>query len=250
MEINNTIKTKSTGIKPSVPLRDAGNVGVTLTLSSANDIRGILTALAKYLDIPSPNSYEIVERTTTPLSQKLGLYNQKDCIESIEDNINIDYVLDGLKNFCKFCDIVVLNAGIKKEASELSLSAQEKLEEKEEVIFCSTNCYMQFALSYRGISSTQEKEAAAVVSHRHSIEVPITETKTEKPIIDKHSMDLLPPMSPMMEDDDISDQEMVSLNLSPKLSFLEIEDQLTAPNSVKMEVETEIQTPMQLTPPS
>ena len=67
------------GVSPPAPLRDAGNVTVTLTLTSAaaEDILGVLRNLANILSIPAPSGYQIVERTSTPPSQKLGLYRTK-----------------------------------------------------------------------------------------------------------------------------------------------------------------------------
>lgn len=38
---------------------------------------GVLRDLANILHIPAPTSYQIVERTTSPPSQKLGLYRTK-----------------------------------------------------------------------------------------------------------------------------------------------------------------------------
>ena len=73
------LKSKMSGIGGySAPLKDSGNVAVTLTLSSAaaEDICGVLSALAELLKIPIPTSFEIVERTATPPSQKLGLYRR------------------------------------------------------------------------------------------------------------------------------------------------------------------------------
>lgn len=63
----------------SIPMKDSGNVTVTLTLTSsaAENILGVLRDLANILHIPPPTSYQIVERTTTPPSQKLGLYRTK-----------------------------------------------------------------------------------------------------------------------------------------------------------------------------
>lgn len=60
-------------------MKDGGNVTVTLTLTSsaAENIMGVLRDLANILHIPAPTSYQIVERTTTPPSQKLGLYRTK-----------------------------------------------------------------------------------------------------------------------------------------------------------------------------
>lgn len=65
--------------KPTTPVKDGGNVTVTLTLTSsaAENIMGVLRDLANILHIPAPTSYQIVERTTTPPSQKLGLYRTK-----------------------------------------------------------------------------------------------------------------------------------------------------------------------------
>jgi len=67
------------GKSPPIPLRESGNVTVTLTLNSqaADDIMGVLKDLANILNIAPPAGYQIVERTTTPPSQKLGLYRTK-----------------------------------------------------------------------------------------------------------------------------------------------------------------------------
>lgn len=58
---------------------DGNNVTVTLTLTSdaAEDILGVLKDLAGILHIPPPTGYQIVERTGTPPSQKLGLYRTR-----------------------------------------------------------------------------------------------------------------------------------------------------------------------------
>lgn len=75
VDINNLYRL---GKSPPIPLRD-GNVTVTLTLNSqaADDIMGVLKDLANILNIAPPTGYQIVERTTTPPSQKLGLYRIK-----------------------------------------------------------------------------------------------------------------------------------------------------------------------------
>lgn len=85
-------KTKLSGFGGySAPLKDSGNVAVTLTLSSAaaEDICGVLSALADLLKIPIPASYEIVERTATPPSQKLGLYRRCEfCVKFLMRKFN------------------------------------------------------------------------------------------------------------------------------------------------------------------
>ncbi|GFU34433.1 hypothetical protein NPIL_626691 [Nephila pilipes] len=159
------LKTKMSGIGGySAPLKDSGNVAVTLTLSSAaaEDICGVLTALADLLKIPIPASYEIVERTATPPSQKLGLYRI-----SKNSDVSIHSLLNGKPRFCRHCDIVVLSAGIRKKTADLTcMSKEEQVTfDEDEVIFCSTNCYMQFALTHRSTAVMEEKGAAAVVDH-------------------------------------------------------------------------------------
>lgn len=64
---------------PSVPLKESGNVTVTLTLTSsaADDVLGVLRNLANVLRIPPPTNYHVSERTSTPPSHKLGLYRTK-----------------------------------------------------------------------------------------------------------------------------------------------------------------------------
>lgn len=80
------------GKSPPIPLRD-GNVTVTLTLNSqaADDIMGVLKDLANILNIAPPTGYQIVERTTTPPSQKLGLYRTKGK-DGKEGGMSINYL--------------------------------------------------------------------------------------------------------------------------------------------------------------
>ncbi|XP_042908867.1 histone-lysine N-methyltransferase 2C isoform X4 [Parasteatoda tepidariorum] len=196
------LKTKMSGLGGySAPLKDSGNVAVTLTLTSAaaEDICGVLSALADLLKIPIPASYEIVERTATPPSQKLGLYRR-----SKNSEVSIHSLLNGKPRFCRHCDIVVLSAGIRKKASDLACMSKEEQEE-DEVIFCSTNCYMQFALTHRSTAVLEEKEAATVVDH-------IGETTYEKSNEDS--------LSSFMDEKDI----LRTLNETPDISKLEAMD--------------------------
>ncbi|KAG8188064.1 hypothetical protein JTE90_014303 [Oedothorax gibbosus] len=157
------VKTKMSGIGGySAPLKDSGNVQVTVTLSqaAAEDICGVLARLADFLKIPIPASYEIVERTATPPSQKLGLYRRS----KNSSDVSIHSLLNGKPRFCRHCDIVVLSAGIRKKTADLSCMSKEEQDE-DEVIFCSTNCYMQFALTHRSTAPSEEKGTVAVVDH-------------------------------------------------------------------------------------
>lgn len=90
------------GKSPPVPLKENGNVTVTLTLNSqaSDDIMGVLKDLANILNISAPTGYQIVERTTTPPSQKLGLYRTKgkDGKEGGKINIYIDRYIQSYPN--------------------------------------------------------------------------------------------------------------------------------------------------------
>lgn len=64
---------------PPEPAKDSENIKVTLTLTSsaAEDIVGVLRDLANILQIPPPTTYQIVDRTSSPAPQKLGMYRTK-----------------------------------------------------------------------------------------------------------------------------------------------------------------------------
>ena len=63
---------------PVRPARGSGQVTVTLTLTSekAQDVGAVLRSLATLLNISPPSGYQVIERTGTPPSQRLGLYRQ------------------------------------------------------------------------------------------------------------------------------------------------------------------------------
>lgn len=153
---------------PTNPLKDNGNVTVTLTLTSAaaEDIMGVLRDLANILHIPAPTSYQIVERTSTPPSHKLGLYRTKSKDGKEGAPIDIQSILNGAAKFCRHCDVVILNNLIRKRVSELPFLSKEPelLGDGDELYFCSSTCYMQFALMHRSPTMTQDK-VAAIVDH-------------------------------------------------------------------------------------
>ncbi|XP_021938191.1 uncharacterized protein LOC110838870 isoform X2 [Zootermopsis nevadensis] len=155
------------GVYPPAPLRDAGNVTVTLTLTSAaaGDILGVLRHLANILSIPAPSGYQIVERTSTPPSQKLGLYRTKGKDGKEGAPVDIQSILNGAAKFCRHCDVVILSSLIRKKASELPFLAKDDVVENgDDLYFCSSACYMQFALMHRSPSISEDK-AAAIVDH-------------------------------------------------------------------------------------
>ncbi|XP_063376990.1 histone-lysine N-methyltransferase 2C-like [Cydia fagiglandana] len=130
------------------------NVTVTLTLTSgaAEDILGVLKELAGILHIPPPTSYQIVERTATPPSHKLGLYRSKGKDGKEGTPIDIQSILNGAAKFCRHCDVVILDSVVRAKASEFPLLSANKgnaedilCDSDSELYFCSTQCYERFA---------------------------------------------------------------------------------------------------------
>ncbi|XP_039749475.1 histone-lysine N-methyltransferase 2C-like isoform X1 [Pararge aegeria] len=130
------------------------NVTVTLTLTSgaAEDILGVLKELAGILHIPPPTSYQIIERTATPPSHKLGLYRSKGKDGKEGTPIDIQSILNGAAKFCRHCDVVILDSVVRAKASEFPLLSANKGNAEEilcdsdsELYFCSTQCYERFA---------------------------------------------------------------------------------------------------------
>ncbi|EAA05242.4 AGAP011192-PA [Anopheles gambiae str. PEST] len=170
---------------PPTPLKDTSNVTVTLTLTSSavDDIFGVLRDLANMLEIPPPTTYQIVERTVSPTSQKLGLYRTKGRDGKEGAPIDIQTILNGSARFCRHCDVVILSNIIIANASEFPLLAangdvggQAELE-SEELYFCGEQCYRQFRCcptsildeagdSSAGAAALATGEGTAALSHK------------------------------------------------------------------------------------
>lgn len=145
------------------------NVTVTLTLTSnaAEDIMGVLKSLANILNIPAPTAYQIVERTTTPPSQKLGLYRIKGKDGKEGQPVDIQTILNGTAKFCRHCDVVILNNAIKAKASEFPLLVNTELE-SDEFYFCGQTCYKQF--QWRPINMLDDKSLGSATSDDKALE--------------------------------------------------------------------------------
>lgn len=152
------------------PLKEAGNITVTLTLSSAaaDDIRGLLRNLANVLSIATP-TFQVMDKAgsvggTSMSDQKSHLYTIKG--KDGKERIDIQSILNGAAKFCRHCDVVVLNNVIKKKAVDFPGVQSTQLnagEAGDDFYFCSTTCFMQFSITH-GVTITEEK-AAAIVTH-------------------------------------------------------------------------------------
>lgn len=73
--------------------------------------------------------------------------------------IDIQILLNGAAKFCKHCDVVILNNMIRKKVSDLPFVSKDSdlFSDGDELYFCSTTCYMQFALMHRSPSLSEDK---------------------------------------------------------------------------------------------
>lgn len=164
-----------------LPLRDATNVTVTLTLnaSAAEDVTQVLVRLAALLRVPPPSSFQIVERTSSApppggvgnagsQPQRLGLYRFKNKDGKEGAPVDIQSILNGTAKFCRHCDVVILGTAgkITKKARQFASIRQQDEEEEEDYHFCSSTCFLQFAVATNTTTVPSEaKEANAVVDH-------------------------------------------------------------------------------------
>ena len=134
----------------------------------------VLCRLAVLLRVPAPTGFQIIERTTTPPSQRLGLYRfkGKDGKEGVP--VDIQSILNGTAKFCRHCDVVILGATITKKAKTLAASSSSSSlpdpassssgsssgsasvdpcdpcdQDDDDIHFCSSPCFLQFAVTHR-----------------------------------------------------------------------------------------------------
>ncbi|KAK8388323.1 hypothetical protein O3P69_020366 [Scylla paramamosain] len=145
------------GQSPALPLKDMGNVTVTLTLSSqaGEDVSGVLRSLANLLNIPPPSAFHLADRLEAPKIPRL--YRHKQLKDGKEQVVDIQSILNGQARFCRHCDVIILNDMLCKKVMELPFLNKEEYGNVEEVTFCSQQCYIQFALSQRMLMDEKVK---------------------------------------------------------------------------------------------
>ncbi|XP_048237798.1 histone-lysine N-methyltransferase 2C-like isoform X4 [Haliotis rufescens] len=166
-------------------------VSVTLTLSAtaAEDIGGVISAIADLLKIAVPPTYEMT-RSPSPDTYKVNLTHK-------EEAVNIQSLIKAKPKFCRHCDVVVLSSGIRKKKTELPfLTKDEQVSgdcEDEEVTFCSMNCYMQFTITHQ-MPQPHETEAGNLVEHKSGC-TPSTSPR-HVPVTSALSISTTPPITP------------------------------------------------------
>ena len=149
------------GQSPAMPLKDMGNVTVTLTLSSqaGEDVSGVLRSLANLLNIPPPSTYHLADRLEPPKIPRM--YRHKQLRDGKEQMVDIQSILNGQARFCRHCDVIILNDMLCKKVLELPFLNKEEYGNVEEITFCSQQCYIQFAVSQRMLMDEKVKQEGA-----------------------------------------------------------------------------------------
>lgn len=174
------------------------NVTVTLTLTSgaAEDILGVLKELAGILHIPPPTAYQIIERTATPPSHKLGLYRSKGKDGKEGTPIDIQSILNGAAKFCRHCDVVILDSVVRAKASEFPLLSANKGNAEEilcdsdsELYFCSTQCYERFAWRPTNIILDGKSKTTVKEDNKSDIETNLSKERDDFDTASTESME-------------------------------------------------------------
>lgn len=78
--------------------------------------------------------------------------------------IDIQTILNGEAKFCKHCDVVIITNMIRKKVAELPFICKdsEVIADGDELFFCSTTCYMQYALMHRSPSLSEDKVSVII----------------------------------------------------------------------------------------
>lgn len=215
---------KSKVLSTGVNAENEENITVTLTLTSsaAEDILNVLRELAGILHIPPPTTYQIVERTTTPPSHKLGLYRSKGRDGKEGMPIDIQSILNGATKFCRHCDIVILDSVIRAKPSEFPLlsSSNNLLSDGEnDLYFCSTQCYKRFAWTPTNILADNKLNNTKMESEDSLI--------SNVDIKDKDEFDM--PSAESMDTEDIDIKPDIK-GEKMDLSFMDATDDLTKDN--------------------
>lgn len=213
-------------------LKDHGNVSVTLTLTNkeTDGVKRVLNSLSQLIDYPIPPTSvmsDAKDQSIEKCDEKLSLtssfrlitapqsqidatssdlkdlkFNEKSYVSKMMKQIERTYhteVMNEKKDsqdvkpeICRRCKAIVLDRGIRKSISEIpesTISAMRKLSSFEidqvtELVFCSVNCYA----------------ASIMLSKEHNSAVHEMSTGRASSLG-------LPPMSPMMEEDDEGSME-------------------------------------------
>ncbi|CAL4174230.1 unnamed protein product, partial [Meganyctiphanes norvegica] len=149
------------GLTPALPLKDMGNVNVTLTLSSqaGDDISNVLRNLANLLNIPPPTTYHMIEQSLEN-NNIPRLFHHKHPKNGKEQVVEIQSILNGHACFCKNCSLIIMKDKICKKLSEMPVHTKDE-NGVDEITFCSQECMVQYVITHK-IEPKPEKAGAGL----------------------------------------------------------------------------------------
>ncbi|XP_059056838.1 histone-lysine N-methyltransferase 2C-like [Achroia grisella] len=196
LDSDSVVKTKMIDSPGSTESNENVTVTLTLTSGAAEDILGVLKELAGILHIPPPTSYQIIERTATPPSHKLGLYRSKGKDGKEGTPIDIQSILNGAAKFCRHCDVVILDSVVRAKASEFPLLSANKgnageilCDSDSELFFCSPQCYERFAWRPTNIILDGKSKAAVKEDNKSDVETNLSKDRDDFDTASTESME-------------------------------------------------------------
>ena len=189
----------------SGPLKDSANVSVTVTLSTTDgpDIKRVLGALARLLEIEPPTEFTIL--------------NHEDFSSESKNEIrSIKTMKSQMTSSCRFCDRTIVDGNfIKKTFPSIDRDGEFDREE-EESFFCSSPCLQRFS------SSETEDQAMDTLDDSSEVTPSLNQEKTDEscPVeVKDEVMDTSPPEPiPSWADEVLS---KLSIPFDPKVGVID-----------------------------
>jgi len=152
---NKDVKLGLLGLKGSLgfiptPLKDKGNTtSVSLTVAGSGSSKSVLKALnglAKLLKIEPPKQWIHESKKTSKAVYRVKCEDGRDAAP-----VDLQTVLNQNSRLCRQCDVVIQHDMVKRKTTDLPfLTKIEREESGEEVYFCDSKCYFQFAIYRTG----------------------------------------------------------------------------------------------------
>uniref|UniRef100_UPI00358F6248 histone-lysine N-methyltransferase 2C-like isoform X2 n=1 Tax=Myxine glutinosa TaxID=7769 RepID=UPI00358F6248 len=213
---------------PVVPLKDPGrlcgppiprnaqrlnqtSITLTLSASAAENISGVVTAVAELLGVTVPKSYEV--RDSPAAHTMLDHFSLLPSLSTCRGPAHTDQRCATRPEWCRHCDVSVMGAGVRKAGKDLPGHRQDSADGSEspesEVVFCSNACFMQYALvlqAKQGSTAGGEQargggmaDTATNVLHHYRSGSPGLFKSSRSPGIEKRQLGLAPHLpSPQM----------------------------------------------------
>lgn len=135
---NKIVKLNKVGVE--YPLKENGNVEITLMLTSEQDIRSVLVSLAKILKVSTSFTYSI-ENSSTFISEVLDI-DRENC-------------------YCKFCDCLI------QTDQNGNGEIDSYIKNAEDAYFCNKDCFKKYTISVNFVDfETEKRPVPSLLEHK------------------------------------------------------------------------------------